>query len=175
LDGARIFNAIVRQDIGEKAAVAGFDSVSVCLSKGLGAPAGSVLLGSRDLIREARRWRKALGGGMRQAGVLAAAGLYALEHHVQRLRDDHANAQYLADKLHALGWSVTAPQTNVVYVDIPLALIAALKAHLARQRVLASVAPRTRLVTHLDVSRAQLDAVLQVFREFPREQLTLKN
>jgi threonine aldolase len=168
LDGARIFNAIVKQDIGEKAAVAGFDSVSVCLSKGLGAPAGSVLLASRDLIREARRWRKALGGGMRQAGVLAAAGLYALEHHVQRLRDDHANAQYLADKLRALGWNVIAPQTNVVYMDVPTALIAALKAHLAQRRVLASVAPRTRLVTHLDVSRAQLDAVLQVFREFPR-------
>jgi threonine aldolase len=167
LDGARIFNAIVKQGIDEKAAATGFDSVSVCLSKGLGAPAGSVLLGSRDLIRAARRWRKALGGGMRQAGVLAAAGLYALEHHVQRLRDDHANAQYLADKLHALGWSVTAPQTNVVYVDIPLALVAALKAHLAQRGVLASVAPRMRLVTHLDVSRAQLDAVLQVLREFP--------
>jgi threonine aldolase len=167
LDGARIFNAIVKQGIDEKAAATGFDSVSVCLSKGLGAPAGSVLLGSRDLIRAARRWRKALGGGMRQAGVLAAAGLYALEHHVQRLRDDHANAQYLADKLHALGWNVTAPQTNVVYVDIPLALVAALKAHLAQRGVLASVAPRMRLVTHLDVSRAQLDAVLQVLREFP--------
>src|SRR6202030_4140184 len=97
LDGARLFNAIVKSKLDERAAVAGFDSVSVCLSKGLGAPAGSVLLGSREVIAQARRWRKALGGGMRQAGVLAAAGLYALEHHVRLLSQDHANAGFLAD------------------------------------------------------------------------------
>src|SRR5450631_3229929 len=106
LDGARLFNAIVKLGIAEAAAVAGFDSVSVCLSKGLGAPAGSVLLGSRDLITQARRWRKVLGGGMRQAGVLAAAGLYALEHHVRLLAQDHANAEYLAEGLRGLGLRV---------------------------------------------------------------------
>src|SRR5580700_2042135 len=106
LDGARLFNAIVKLGVDEPAAVAGFDSVSICLSKGLGAPAGSVLLGSRELIETARRRRKALGGGMRQAGVLAAAGLYALEHHVQRLAEDHDNAQRLADGLRTLGLEV---------------------------------------------------------------------
>src|ERR1700726_4393777 len=151
LDGARIFNAIVKLQIDERAAVAGFDSVSVCLSKGLGAPAGSVLLGSGDFIAHARRWRKALGGGMRQAGVLAAAGLYALEHHVQRLADDHANAQYLAEGLRAMGLKVEPPQTNVVYVDIPAQQVAGLKIHLEQCGILATVAPRTRLVTHLDV------------------------
>src|SRR5450631_3639016 len=111
LDGARIYNAIVKLEIDERTAVKGFDSVSVCLSKGLGAPAGSVLLGSRDFIGQARRWRKALGGGMRQAGVLAAAGLYALEHHVRYLAQDHANAEYLADGLRAIGLRAAPPQT----------------------------------------------------------------
>ncbi len=99
LDGARIYNAIVKLQTDERTAVAGFDSVSVCLSKGLGAPAGSVLVGTRDCIARARRWRKALGGGMRQAGVLAAAGLYALEHSVRRLAQDHENAQHLAQRV----------------------------------------------------------------------------
>src|SRR5580692_5006928 len=118
LDGARIYNAIVKLNVDERTAVAGFDSVSVCLSKGLGAPAGSVLLGARDCIARARRWRKALGGGMRQAGVLAAAGLYALEHHVRSLALDHANAAFLADGLRTLGLEVERPQTNIVFVDI---------------------------------------------------------
>src|SRR6202140_284465 len=133
LDGARIFNAIVKLRIDERAAVAGFDSVSVCLSKGLGAPAGSVLLGARDFITCARRWRKALGGGMRQAGVLAAAGLYALEHHVRQLAQDHANAGYLADGLRALGLRVEPPQTNILYADIPAEQAAGLKSQLAQR------------------------------------------
>lgn len=167
LDGARIFNAIVKLGIGEGAAVAGFDSVSVCLSKGLGAPAGSVLLGSRDLIDVARRWRKALGGGMRQAGVLAAAGLYALEHNVRGLALDHANAEYLGAGLRALGLHAQPPQTNILYVDIPALKAAALGAHLERRGILATITPRTRLVTHLDVPREKIDAVLQAFRDFP--------
>src|SRR5580692_5507615 len=114
LDGARIFNAIVKLQIDEPAAVAGFDSVSVCLSNVLGAPAGSVLLGAQDFIARARRWRKALGGGMRQAGVLAAAGIYALEYHVSLLALDHANAAFLAAGLRDAGLRVTEPQTNVV-------------------------------------------------------------
>ena len=167
LDGARLFNAIVKLGIAEPAAVAGFDSVSICLSKGLGAPAGSVLLGSRELIDTARRWRKALGGGMRQAGVLAAAGLYALEHHVKRLAEDHENAEYLAAGLHRLGLAVEAPQTNIVFVDIPDERVSALRAHLAERGILASIAPLTRLATHLDTPRAKIEAALQAFRDYP--------
>ena len=166
LDGARIFNAIVKLNVDEHTAVAGFDSVSICLSKGLGAPAGSVLVGCRSLIADARRWRKALGGGMRQAGVLAAAGLYALEHHVRRLAEDHDNAEYLAAELRGLGFRVAPAQTNAVYVDIPAEHIAGLNAHLQRRGILATLAPRTRLVTHMDLPRTKIEATLQAFREF---------
>jgi threonine aldolase len=167
LDGARLFNAIVKLRVDETASVAGFDSVSVCLSKGLGAPAGSVLLGSEELIAAARRWRKALGGGMRQAGILAAAGLYALEHHVERLAEDHANAAYLADGLRDIGLTVEPTETNLVFVQIPGAAVEPLRAHLAKLGILASIGPRTRLATHLDAPRARIEAALQAFREFP--------
>jgi threonine aldolase len=167
LDGARIFNAIVKLQIDERTAVAGFDSVSVCLSKGLGAPAGSVLLGSRDFIAQARRWRKVLGGGMRQAGVLAAAGLYALEHHVRLLAQDHANAGFLADGLRALGLHVEPPQTNILYVHIPVKNVEGLKSHLDQRGILATVGTRTRLVTHLDVPLPKIETVLQAFRDYP--------
>lgn len=165
LDGARIFNAIVRLGCEPSAAVAGFDSVSVCLSKGLGAPAGSVLLGGTAFVAAARRWRKALGGGMRQSGVLAAAGQYALDHHVERLADDHANAQRLAHGLSALGLAVEPTPTNVVYVSVPAQRLEALPAILAARGILAAVAPRMRLVTHLDVDRAGVDAAVDAFRE----------
>jgi threonine aldolase len=167
LDGARLFNAIVRLKIDERSAAAGFDTVSVCLSKGLGAPAGSVLLGSSDVIAAAHRWRKALGGGMRQAGVLAAAGLYALEHHVQRLEEDHDNAERLAAGLRAIGLEVERPQTNMVFVDVPGIHAAALSRYLGGRGILATMEPCTRLVTHLDVSRGQIEAALDAFREFP--------
>jgi threonine aldolase len=167
LDGARIFNVIVKLNVDEPTAVAGFDSVSVCLSKGLGAPAGSLLLGARALIADARRWRKALGGGMRQAGVLAAAGLYALEHHVQRLAEDHANAEHLAAGLRDIGLKVSVPQTNVVYVEVPAAQLHGLKAHLRSRGVIATIAPRTRLMTHMDLPRAKIDAAVQALSEFP--------
>jgi threonine aldolase len=119
LDGARLFNAIVQQRSAERTAVAGFDSVSVCLSKGLGAPAGTVLLGCRELISIAHRWRKALGGGLRQAGVLAAAGLYALQHHLERLEEDHENARNLWSGLRALGLRGEEPHTNILYIEVP--------------------------------------------------------
>jgi threonine aldolase len=167
LDGARIFNVIVKLNVDERTAVAGFDSVSVCLSKGLGAPAGSILMGARSLIADARRWRKALGGGMRQAGVLAAAGLYALENNVQRLAEDHANAEYLAAGLRDAGLRVSSPQTNVVYLEVAAAQTAALKAHLKGRGIIATVAPRTRLMTHMDLPRAKIDAAVQAFREYP--------
>ncbi len=167
LDGARLFNAIVKLGVTERAAVAGFDSVSICLSKGLGAPAGSVLLGSREFIAAARRWRKALGGGMRQSGILAAAGLYALEHNVERLAEDHANAALLAAGIAELGLEVQPPQTNIVYADIPPAELEPLASHLWARGIRASVGAHMRLVTHLNVSRAAIDAVLAAFRSYP--------
>jgi threonine aldolase len=167
LDGARLFNAIVKLGIDEPAAVAGFDSVSLCLSKGLGAPAGSVLLGSAETIAAARRWRKALGGGMRQAGILAAAGLYALEHHVHRLSEDHENAEFLAAGLRGIGLVVEQPQTNIVFVDVPGDHVTALGRHLAERGVLATISRRTRLATHLDAPRRDLEAALEAIREYP--------
>ncbi|SFU87274.1 low-specificity L-threonine aldolase [Pseudoduganella namucuonensis] len=164
LDGARICNAAVRQGVSLREAVAGFDSVSVCLSKGLGAPVGSVLCGSRALIEQGKRWRKMLGGGMRQAGGLAAAGLYALRHNVARLEEDHANAAFLAAELAKIpGLQVSVPQTNILYVDVPRAAMAALSAALLAGGVRVSMAPRLRLVTHLDVSRADLERTAAVF------------
>lgn len=167
LDGARLFNAIVKGRLEERAAVQGFDSVSVCLSKGLGAPAGSVLLGSAALIGAARRWRKALGGGLRQAGVLAAAGIYALQHHVDRLAEDHENAALLAAGLAALGLCVETPETNMVFVAVAPSEAGALAAHLADRGIIASITARTRLVTHLDVTREQVALVVKAFREYP--------
>jgi threonine aldolase len=159
LDGARIFNAAVKLGVAEAEVAAGFDSVSICLSKGLGAPAGSVLVGSRDLTAAARRWRKALGGGMRQVGILAAAGLYALDHHVARLAEDHENASFLAERLRSAGLQVDPPQTNMVYLSVPSKDVGPLAAHLVAHGVLASIGERTRLVTHLDVSRSALARV----------------
>jgi threonine aldolase len=166
LDGARIYNAVVKLKIDEPTAVSGFDSVSVCLSKGLGAPAGSVLVSSKEVIADARRWRKALGGGMRQAGVLAAAALYALEHNIERLAEDHENAELLASGLKGVGLSVVTPQTNVVYVDVPPTHAVGLREHLQARGIMASVGPRTRLVTHLDVSRAHVQAAIQAFADY---------
>jgi threonine aldolase len=108
-----------------------------------------------------------LGGGMRQAGVLAAAGLYALQNHVQRLADDHANAEYLAGGLRAMGLNVVPPQTNILYVDIPVRQIQGLKAHLEGRGINVTVSPRTRLVTHLDVPRPKIATALQAFGEYP--------
>ncbi|TXT35326.1 MAG: threonine aldolase [Comamonadaceae bacterium] len=147
-----------------------FDSVSVCLSKGLGAPVGSVLCGSRELIGRAHRIRKMAGGGMRQAGILAAAGLYALEHHVARLADDHALAQRLADGLQGLpGVLVEPPQSNMVFVDLQGAALARapeLLTYLKSHGVLATGLYRLRFVTHMDVDRVGIDRVVAAFRSF---------
>lgn len=168
LDGARIFNAAVKLGMPVEALCAGFDTVSVCLSKGLGAPAGTVLVGHAGLVARARRLRKMLGGGMRQAGILAAAGLHALEHHVARLADDHANAERLARGLAGAGWEAEAPQTNMVFVKVPRERCEALQAHLAAAGVAAIVSPRTRLVTHLDVDAAGVDRAVAAFAAFGR-------
>jgi threonine aldolase len=167
LDGARICNAAVKQGISLREATAGFDTVSVCLSKGLGAPVGSVLCGPKAFIEQGKRWRKMLGGGMRQAGILAAAGLYALEHNVQRLADDHANSTRLSNGLRAIeGLQVATPQTNIFYIEVPPAACDALRATLARERIRATVGQHTRLVTHLDVSAADVERIIEVFTAF---------
>ncbi len=167
LDGARVFNAAAKLGMPVAQLCRGFDTVSACLSKGLGAPAGTVLVGRRDLIASARRIRKMLGGGMRQAGVLAAAGLHALEHNVARLAEDHDNALHLAAGLgRSPVLKVEPVQTNMVFVHVPQAHIEPLKAHLASLGVLALIGPRTRLVTHLDVDRGQIDAALDGFADY---------
>jgi len=140
---------------------AGFDSVSSCLSKGLGTPAGTLLLGSKPFIEKAHRARKMLGGGMRQAGVIAAAGIYALENNVARLKDDHANAQRLADGLRKAGYEVSGPNTNMVMVkvDAPQELAERLK----KESILVLARSPMRLVTHLDVDAAGIDRVVAAF------------
>lgn len=169
LDGARLYNAAVKLGV-DAAVIAGhFDSVSVCLSKGLGAPIGSVLCGSEELIGKARRLRKMVGGGMRQAGSLAAAGLYALDHQVARLAEDHANAEYLAEGLRKLDYSVEPVQSNMVYVQIG-ERAGALKAFAAERGVKLTAASRLRMVTHMDVSRAQIDQVIGLYGDFSAQQ-----
>jgi threonine aldolase len=157
LDGARIFNAAVKLGMPVRDLCRGFDSVSSCLSKGLGAPAGTMLLGSKDFIARARRARKILGGVMRQAGVLAAAGLYALEHNVERLAEDHANAERLAR-----GIGAPAPQSNMVFFDSKPGLVE----HLAKHGVIVLPGARLRLVTHLDVDAAGIDKAVAAFNSF---------
>ncbi|MFL6565679.1 MAG: low-specificity L-threonine aldolase [Burkholderiales bacterium] len=168
LDGARIFNAAVHLGTRVKDLCAGFDSVSACLSKGLGAPAGTVLLGNTDFISKARRSRKILGGGMRQAGILAAAGLYALENNVERLADDHRNAARLADGLRGLGLGVEV-QTNMVFVRPPADKVEGLTEHLGARGVLVLPAPRMRLVTHLDIDAAGIERALAGFETYFRD------
>jgi threonine aldolase len=176
LDGARIFNAAVKLGTPVKELCAGFDTVSVCLSKGLGTPAGTVLVGRKDLIDRARRVRKMLGGTMRQVGILAAAGLYALEHNVDRLAEDHANAERLAKGLAGLGLKVDPVQSNMVFASIPKESVTGLKAHLEKSGVVALVGgPRLRLVTHLDVDAAAIDRAVAIFGEFFQRQPAAAN
>ena len=166
LDGARLYNAATALGVPPRDVTAAFDTVSVCLSKGLGAPVGSVLLGPADFIVKARRWRKVCGGGMRQAGMLAAGALHALDHHVKRLADDHARAAHLASGLRDAGIHVIAQHTNMVFVDAPVAQHAALMQRLdsARVRVSIGYTPTIRLVTHLDVDDAGVDRTIHAFR-----------
>lgn len=165
LDGARLYNAAVKLGVAAREITQYFDSVSVCLSKGLGAPIGSVLCGSAELIGKARRLRKMVGGGMRQAGILAAAGLYALQHQVERLAEDHANAALLAEGLRELGYTVEPVQTNMVYLQMGQQA-RALQAFLAERGIKVSAAARLRLVTHLDVSAADIQRVIESFGAF---------
>lgn len=191
IDGARLFNAAVAlapqhqlspQQMA-KTLCQGYNSVSICLSKGLGAPIGSLLLGSQELIKKAKRVRKMLGGGMRQTGLLAAAGHYALQNHIDRLAEDHANARLLADGLAALAGqgrfagllSVQPPQTNILFTDLPAMLADELVAFLASKQIqltssnyasASGTLKRIRWVCHLDISTADIQHTLDLLSQF---------
>lgn len=170
LDGARLFNAAVglggEPRANARAMAELFDSVSVCFSKGLGAPAGSALVGSKELIARAKRVRKMAGGTMRQAGILAAAAMHALDHHIDRLADDHVRARRLADALQGLpGVNVQSPQTNMVFIDLPHERAATVVARLREQGVLSTGLYQLRLVTHLDVNDQDIDTAIAVLRQ----------
>lgn len=161
LDGARLWNAHVASGVELAELAAGFDTVSVCLSKGLGAPVGSVLVSSSERIAEARVWRKRYGGGMRQVGILAAAGLFALQHNVKRLADDHARARRLATEL---GADPELTETNIVVLTVPDAGGVA-RAAAAQGVLVSALGPRfLRLVTHLDVDDDGIDRAVEVLK-----------
>jgi threonine aldolase len=171
LDGARLLNAVVATGIPAKTYAESFDSVWIDLSKGLGCPVGAVLAGSREFIKDARRLKQLFGGAMRQAGIIAAAGVYALQHHVERLAEDHANAKLLATALAELPNVSLNPsdiETNIIFFDVGAAglLAADLGAKLEAEGVRVSVLGRTKLraVTHLDVSRSDIQCAIEVFR-----------
>jgi threonine aldolase len=167
LDGARVFNAAVHLNVPASVIGARFDTVSVCLSKGLGAPVGSVLCGSADFIARAMRWRKVAGGGMRQAGIVAAAGIYALQNNVARLREDHENAELLAAGLgHIEELLVTQPRTNMVFVTPPTGSAAGLREALALEGVMVGAGDTIRLVTHLDVTQKDIERAVAAFKRF---------
>ncbi|NVB84285.1 MAG: low-specificity L-threonine aldolase [Kofleriaceae bacterium] len=170
LDGARLWNAAVATGVSERELAAGFDSVSVCLSKGLGAPVGSVVAGSKPFIRSCHRFRKMYGGGMRQAGILAAAGLFALDHNRARLGEDHANAKALAEALAGapgIRIDMTKVQTNIVMIDLSHGTARALIELAKEDGVLLGAAgpQRVRAVTHLDVDREGVLRAAQVIAE----------
>ena len=165
LDGARVCNAAVALGVAPAEITSLFDSVSICLSKGLGCPAGTLLVGSRDFIAEARRWRKVVGGGMRQVGFIAAAGIHALDHHVERMQSDHTNARRLADGLTGVdGIDVdhNTVQTNMVFVKVAPDRLEDFVAHCERHRVRIRLRNPNRLVTHLDVDAEGIDHAIGV-------------
>ncbi len=168
LDGARAFNACTALGVGIGDLVERFDSVSICLSKGLGAPVGSVLVGRAGLIETARRNRKMLGGGMRQAGLLAAAGLYALDHNIDRLADDHRRARRLAEGLaRHEGLRVTMPETNIVWVDMDSDIGERLTPYLAEQGVgITGRYGQQRWVTHLDIGDSDVEQAIALVDQF---------
>ncbi len=163
MDGARIFNAQVALDVPAARIARGCDSVSFCLSKGLGCPVGSLLCGSEDFVNRARRYRKMLGGGMRQAGIIAAAGIYALEHNVDRMTEDHANATILAEGLgkHEV-FRTNQPDTNIVMAEVVRGDAGDWMKRLKEAGVLAVMSgpQRMRLVTHINITRADIDEAI---------------
>ncbi|MEM7699457.1 MAG: low-specificity L-threonine aldolase [Verrucomicrobiota bacterium] len=168
LDGARLFNASIASGIPIDRLADSYDSVSICLSKGLGAPVGSVLVSSQSFIAEARRWRKMLGGGMRQSGILAAAGLHALEHHVERLHKDHRRAAQLGEALSGISGIVVEPvQTNMVFVRFQSPAQSDLAERLKEKGILIGgyVFGALRLVTHIDIDDKGLEKAITAFGE----------
>lgn len=169
LDGARLFNAVVKQGLNVKTITAHFDSTSICLSKGLAAPMGSLLCGDEAFIHKARRWRKVLGGGMRQAGVVAATGIIALNEQIDRLAEDHDNARHLADKLSGIqAFQIKQDylQTNMVYAELNYAEPSKLTAYLKKHGVLVSAAKTTRFVTHKDVDINAINKTVDLIKRF---------
>ncbi|MEO6226614.1 MAG: low-specificity L-threonine aldolase [Thermomonas sp.] len=169
LDGARLFNAAVACNVPTREITRHFDTVSICLSKGLGAPVGSVLVGSHALIDKARRWRKVCGGGWRQAGILAAACLHALDHHVARLAEDHQRAATLAGRLRDIpGVDLLGQHTNMVFINVPAERLRALDTHLCEANIRISIGylPTLRLVTHLDVDDDGIQRTVEAFSTF---------
>jgi threonine aldolase len=170
LDGARLFNALVENNIPPKDYAAQFDSISICLSKGLGAPVGSVLLGNKDFIHRARRARKVLGGGMRQAGIIAAGGLYAMKNNIERLKVDHNNAKLLETALNELNWveEVLPVQTNIVvarladHIDVPELIAKCAEKDL---HFMAFGVQTIRMVTHLDIDSNNIEHTISVLKE----------
>jgi threonine aldolase len=172
LDGARVFNAAVHLGENVAAVTQGFDSVQFCLSKGLGAPVGSMIVGAKDFVERCRVIRKMLGGGMRQAGVLAAAGLVALEEGPQRLHIDHENAKVLAEGLAnipGIGIDPAHVQTNIVIYDVHQSGLSSTEflQKLAQRKVLAGAvdARKVRMVTHLDVNRQDVERAVQIIAQ----------
>ncbi len=169
LDGARLFNAAVASNIALEEITKFYDSVSLCLSKGLGAPVGSVLVGSAELIDKAHRWRKICGGGMRQAGIVAAAGIYALNNNVERLAIDHANAQNLAEglrEIEAFKIDMQTVQSNMVFIDCGQELQDELIPYLREQGILVGGYGQLRLVTHLDIATTDIPTIIGCFKSF---------
>lgn len=167
LDGARAFNAAVASNVSIAEICKPFDTVSICTSKGLGAPIGAVLVGHRALIDKAYRWRKMLGGGMRQSGYVAAASIYALDHHVARLAEDHANAEALAAGLTKIEQvKVLSQATNMVFLQLPEAHAKPLETFMAARGMLMQGAYSARLVTHLDVSRDDVNRFIAAVGEY---------
>ena len=169
LDGARVFNAAVKLGINVQDIARHFDSISVCLSKGLGAPVGSVLCGSEDFIKQARRWRKMLGGGLRQAGIIAAGGIHALENNIDRLQIDHDNAALLGNELAAieeLEVDLENVQTNMVFLRTRDGNYQGLADYLQAQNILIEAAEKIRLVTHLDISRDDIQTVITSIKAY---------
>ena len=168
LDGARLFNASVALGVAPSEIARYFDTISICLSKGLGAPVGSLLCGPKDLIAKARRWRKMLGGGMRQAGILAAAGIYALENNIKRLADDHANAALLANELSKIeGINVlnNSAETNMVFLQLDKTVKTDMASHFKSQNIIIPSDNPARLVTHLDVTTSDINRIVHTAKD----------
>ncbi len=165
LDGARVFNAVVKLDVKLSDITKYFDSVSICLSKGLGAPVGSVLVGSNEFIQKAKKWRKMLGGGMRQSGIIASGGLYALKHHVKDLKKDHERAKFLADELRGLKKiKVISQDTNMIFIKTknPSDLTEFLK----QNGILISGYGMQRIVVHRDIISKDIDKTIEIFKKY---------